>query len=171
MSTISEPVCIEGKKKKEGTLPGQCGQTRARRAILDNLSLPLSLHSPASRRNQAVPFESRRAPLIRGPRQTEDLNTLAVSGSCTVCFVRTCFCAEDLSNQLMHLRRRLRASARAEIKFVTEGHAKPGREGHIVNTRHYKTAKATAKKALLLPIIISALSVDNQLWLPAARQI
>ena len=54
---------------------------------------------------------------------------------------------------------------------VTEGDAEPGHEGYIViYTRHHKTARATAKKALLLPIIISAASVDNRPWLPAARQ-
>ena len=54
---------------------------------------------------------------------------------------------------------------------VTEGQAEPGREGYIViYTRHHKTARATAKKALLLPIIISAASMDDQPWLPAARR-
>ena len=54
---------------------------------------------------------------------------------------------------------------------VTEGEAEPGQEGYIViYTRHHKTARATAKKALLLPIIISAASVDSRPWLPAARQ-
>ena len=54
---------------------------------------------------------------------------------------------------------------------VTEGEAEQGREGYIViYTRHHKTARATAKKALLLPIIISAASVDNRPWLPVARQ-
>ena len=38
----------------------------------------------------------------------------------------------------------------------------------MIYTRHHKTARATA--ALLLPIIISAASVDNRPWLPAARQ-
>ena len=55
---------------------------------------------------------------------------------------------------------------------VTEGHAEPGREGYIViYTRHHKTARATAKKALLLPIIIPAASVDDRPWLPTARQV
>ena len=40
----------------------------------------------------------------------------------------------------------------------------------MIYTRHHKTARATAKKALLLPIIISAASVDGRPWLPAARQ-
>ena len=40
----------------------------------------------------------------------------------------------------------------------------------LIYTRHHKTARATAKKALLLPIIISAASVDNRPWLPVARQ-
>ena len=54
---------------------------------------------------------------------------------------------------------------------VTEGEAEPGLEGYVViYTRHHKTARATAKKALLLPIILSAASVDSRPWLPAARQ-
>ena len=54
---------------------------------------------------------------------------------------------------------------------VTEGEAECGREGYIVvYTRHHKTARATAKKSLLLPIIIPAASVDSRPWLPVARQ-
>ena len=54
---------------------------------------------------------------------------------------------------------------------VTEGEAEPGREGYIVIfTRHHKTARATAKKSLLLPIIVPAASVDDRPWLPAARE-
>ena len=48
----------------------------------------------------------------------------------------------------------------------------PVPKGYIIlYTRHHKTARATAKKALLLPIIISTESVDSRPWLPVAREV
>ena len=48
----------------------------------------------------------------------------------------------------------------------------PVPKGYIIlYTRHHKTARATAKKALLLPIIISTESVGSRPWLPVAREL
>ena len=48
----------------------------------------------------------------------------------------------------------------------------PVPKGYIIlYTRHHKTARATAKKALLLPIITPTESVDSRPWLPVAREL